>query len=125
MGRERIFFLEVEHVEARDAVLADVAGVAADFLVAAGAEREVARAGEDNGADFGIFVGKVEGDEHFLHGLRAEGVAHFGPVDGDFGNTSLIRSFVSDVLKFARGGPHGGSVNDPRPARNPAIMAIF
>ena len=33
--------LQVEHVQARDGVLADVAAVAADLLVAAGAERLV------------------------------------------------------------------------------------
>ena len=111
-GRERIFFCKIEHVEARDAVLADVAGVAADFLVAAGAEREVARTGEDDHADLRVLVGEVEGVEHFHHRLRAEGVAHFRPVDGDFGNVPLIRRFITDVLEFTHGGPHGGSLDD-------------
>lgn len=38
LGEGADFFLKVEDVEAGDAVFADVAGVAADFLVAAGAE---------------------------------------------------------------------------------------
>ena len=49
--------LQVQHVEARDVVLAHVAAVAADLLVAAGAERlvlvtaAVVDAGQDDDAD--------------------------------------------------------------------------
>ena len=102
------FFLQIEHVEARDAVLTDVAGVAADLLVAAGAKREIASTGENDGSDFRVLVGEVEGDEHFLHRERAERIAHFRAVDGDFGNAPFIRGFITDVLEFAHGGPHGG-----------------
>ena len=107
LGNAADFFLQIQHVEPRHAVLADVAGMAADLLIAAGAEREVARAGQDDHADLGILMGEVEGLQQFLHRLRAEGIAHFRPVDGDFGNFPLIGGFVTDVLEFTHGGPHG------------------
>ncbi len=47
--------LEVEHVEARHAVVADVALRAAHALIAAAAKRLVAGAGQDDDADRGIF----------------------------------------------------------------------
>ena len=51
LGQVADLALQVEHVEARHAVVADVAAVAAHALVAAGAEGLVARAGEDDDAD--------------------------------------------------------------------------
>jgi hypothetical protein len=57
LGRVRICALQVEHVQARHAVGADVAGVAAHALIAAGAERQVALAGEDDHADLGVLAG--------------------------------------------------------------------
>ena len=59
LGRAPDLDLEVEDVEAadallRDLVVADVAVVAADALVAAGAEGLVALAGEDDHADLGV-----------------------------------------------------------------------
>jgi hypothetical protein len=62
LGQGADFFLEIEHVEAGNAVLADVTGVAADFLIAAGTEREVAGAGEDDGTDLGVLVGEIKRD---------------------------------------------------------------
>ena len=52
--------LEVEHVEAADAVVADVAVVAADALVATGAERVGPLAGEDDHADVAVVAGLLE-----------------------------------------------------------------
>ena len=43
--------------------LGDVAGVAADPLVAAGAERPVALAGEDDDPDLGVLAGQLERGE--------------------------------------------------------------
>ena len=65
LGDGADLFLQIEHVEARHAVAADVAGVAAHLLVAAGAERLVALAGEDDDADRRILMGEVEGRPAF------------------------------------------------------------
>src|SRR5690606_2981898 len=51
LGQAADLLLQVEDVQARDAVAADVAGVAAHFLVAAGAEGVGPLAGEDDHAD--------------------------------------------------------------------------
>ena len=80
--------LQVADVEAADALLgdlvvADVAVVAADPLVAAGAEGLVARAGEDDRADLGVVAGRLEGVAELDQRLRPEGVADLGPVDRD------------------------------------------
>ena len=104
-GEGADFLLEVEDVEAGDAVFSDVAGVATDLLVAAGAEGFFAFAGEDDDADGGVFVGEVEGGKELADGLRAEGVADFGPVDGDFGDGAFVSGFVTDVFEFGFGGP--------------------
>ncbi len=89
--------LQIEHVQARHFVFADVAGFAAHLLVAAGAERLVAGAGEDDDADIEVFAGVDEGVDHLGDGLGAEGVAHVGPVDGDAGD-AVGRLFVHDVF---------------------------
>ena len=57
--------MEVADVEPADALLgdlvvADVAVVAADPLIAAGAEGLVARAGEDDRRDLGVVAGRVK-----------------------------------------------------------------
>ena len=48
--------------------LADVAGLAADLLVAAGAEGFVAVAGEDDHADVGVVAGEREGVDQLGQG---------------------------------------------------------
>ena len=80
--------VEVADVEAADALLgdlvvADVAVVATDPLVAAGAERLVAGAGEDDRADVGVVAGAVERVAELGEGLRAERVVDVRPVDRD------------------------------------------
>ena len=78
--------LELQHVEAVDALGVLVAGVAAHLLVAAGAERQVARAGQDDHADAAV-VGRVaQRVHHFLHRQRREGVADVRAVDRDLGD---------------------------------------
>ena len=101
------FFLEVQHIETGHAVRADVAGVAADFLITAGAEGEVTGPGEDDDADGGVFVSEVKSRQQFLHGQRTEGIAHFGPVDRDFGN-AIFGFVIGDVGEVLDVVPHGG-----------------
>ena len=107
--------LEVQHVEARDIVLAHVAAVAADLLVAAGAERLVlgtpvmVGAREDDDADARVVARDRERVVELVHGERRERVAALGPVDGDLGNA--IAGFVDDLAvclaRLPRGIAHG------------------
>ena len=86
LGQPPDLDLEVEDVEPADAVVADVAVVAADPLVAAGAERLGPLAGEDDHADRGVVAGALEGVQQLEQGPRPEGVAHLGPADRDLGD---------------------------------------
>ena len=92
--------LQVGDVEAAErGALGDVAGVAADPLVAARAERLLALAGEDDHADLGVLAGRLERGGDLDQRLRAEGVAHLGPVDRDLRDP--VRLLVADVLVLA------------------------
>ena len=73
-----------------------VAVVAADALVATGAEGLVARTGEDDHADAGVVAGPVERVLQLEQRLRPEGVAHLGPVDRDLGDP--LGGVVEDVV---------------------------
>ena len=97
--------LQVEHVEPadallRDLVVADVAVVAPDALIAAGAERLVALAGEDDDADLGVVARLVERVRQLEQGLRPERVAHLGPADRDL--RDALGGVVADVVVVAR-----------------------
>src|SRR4029077_13628855 len=73
----------------------DVAVIAPDALVAAGAERLGAGAGEDDHPDLRIVPRRLESAGHLEHGRRPERVAHLGPVDGDLGDA--VPGLVDDV----------------------------
>src|SRR5581483_8892946 len=92
--------LEVQHVQAADALGVDVAVVAADPLVAAGAEGLRPGARQDHDADGGIVARRLEGADHLEDGRRAERVADLGPVDRDPGDA--VPGVVEDVLVLAR-----------------------
>ena len=77
-------------------VVADVAVVAPDALVAAGAEGLGALPGEDDHADVVVVAGPVEGVGQLEEGLGPEGVAHLRPADRDLGDP-LRRGLVADV----------------------------
>ncbi|MNC17688.1 hypothetical protein D3C75_655770 [compost metagenome] len=70
--------------QADQAAAVVLAGVGA--LVATGAERLVAGAGEDDDADGLVPAGAVEGVDQLQAGLAAEGVVAIRPVDGDGGD---------------------------------------
>ena len=102
--------MEIEHVEARHSITANVSGVATHFLVAAGTEREIALAGENNRADLRILMRYVEGAEHFRDRQRTEGIVHFRAVDGYFGDRAVVRRLVTDVFEVIFGNPHRGLI---------------
>ena len=117
--------LEVEDVESGHAVRADIAAplVAADFLVAARAERELTvglgvGAAEEHHADAGVIAGIGEGLEHFGDGVGRERVAPVRAVDGHAGDSGGL--FVDDVLEVPASFPldfgrHGHNLQE-RPA---------
>ncbi len=105
--------LEIEDVEPADALLgdvvvADVAVVAADALVAARAEGHVALAGQHDHADLGIVTRDVERMRQLEQGLRAERVAHLWPADRDLGDA--FGRVVRDVAVVTRAVPLDGGV---------------
>ena len=114
--------VQVAGVEAADAlagdlVVADVAVVAADPLVAAGAERLLAGAGEDDRGDLDVVARPAEGVAELGQRLRAEGVAHLGPVDRD--PRDRLGALVEDVLVLAGGAPLDRGVELARAAVRP------
>ena len=97
--------MQVADVEAADALLgdlvvADVAVVAADPLVAARAERLGAGAGEDDRADLGVVASAGERVAQLGERLRAEGVADLRPVDRDLGDP--VGLLVEEVVVLGR-----------------------
>jgi len=90
--------LEVEHVEATDALLVNVAIVASDLLIAARGERLCAFPGEDDDADRRVVPGHLEGLDQLACRERSEGVAHLRAVDGDLRDP--VGVLVADVGPF-------------------------
>src|SRR5690606_36498872 len=79
--------LEVEHVEVVSAFVVLVSTVVAtDLLIATGAERLLAEAGEYDGADMIVIAGIGQRLPHLFDGAGAEGVAYLRAIDGDLGN---------------------------------------
>ena len=81
------------------AVVVAVAVVAADALVAAGAERLGALAGEHDHPDRRVVASQLERACQLEQRRRPEGVAHLGPVDGELGDAA--GSLVANVLPLA------------------------
>ena len=98
--------LDVEDVQARDAVFADVTGISTYLLIAAGAEGERSFSTKDDDTHVRIFMQDIERDEHLLHGLRTEGIAHFRPVDGELAD-AVFGFLKLDVFEGLDRGPHG------------------
>ena len=98
--------MEVADVEAADAaggdlVVADVAVVAADPLVAARAERVVAGTSEDDRADLEVVAGPVEGVAELAQGRRPERVVDVGAVDRNPGDA--VGGLVDGCLRSLAG----------------------
>src|SRR5262249_6948196 len=87
--------LQIERIEPRHAVLADVAAMPADTLVATGAERLVACAGENHYADLSVSATQLEGVDQFVERVGPEGIAHLWAVDGDLADA--LRLLEDDV----------------------------
>ena len=85
----------VQRLHVHGALIPGIAAVPALLLVAAGAERLVAGAGQHDHADRRIPVCVDERVGQLGDGLRAEGVPHLRPVDRDPGDAVLL--LVQDV----------------------------
>src|SRR3954447_22762677 len=100
--------VQVADVEAPDAllrhvVLAYIAVVSANPLVATGAEGPIAGPGEDDRRDLGVVPGAGEGIAELRQSRRPEGVVNLRPVDRDL--RDRVTSLVEDVLVVALGPP--------------------
>src|SRR5262249_10468660 len=83
LGGAPALHLEVEHVAPPDTACVEVPVVAADLLVAAGAERLGPGPGQDDHADARVVAGDVERVRKLEQRGGTERVTHLGPVDGD------------------------------------------
>ncbi len=93
--------LELEHVQARNPALADIAGLPADPLITTGTEGELAVlgrpvAGEEDHTDLRILPGVLERLLHLEKGVGPKGVAHLRPVERDARDTVAL--VVRDVF---------------------------
>ena len=112
LGQPAHLDVQVGDVEAPDAGRAGgvrhlVAGVAADVLIAAGAEGVRALAGEDDHADLGVLASALERVGDLDQRLGPEGVADLRAVDGDLGD-AVAAQLVADVGVVALRGPRHG-----------------
>src|SRR4029450_12385910 len=95
LGQPADLDLQVEDVEAADAVFVDVAVLAPDALVAAGGEGLGALPGEAHHAHAGVGAGPLERVGQLVQGLGPERVAHLGPADGQLGDA--LGGLVADI----------------------------
>ncbi len=100
-------------------VVVEVAGVAAYALVAAGAERLAALAGEDDHADVGVLARILQRVGDLDHGARTERVSDLGPSDRDLRDALVgaARLLVADVREVAAGGGRRGDPGDAHRAK--------
>ncbi len=101
--------LDVEDVQARNAVFANVTGIATHLLIAPRTEGERAFPTKNDDTHIRIFMQHLQRDEHLLHRLRTEGIAHFRPVDGELAD-AVFGFLKLDVFEGFDRGPHGGRV---------------
>ena len=99
--------LKFQHVQPVDSLIVLIAGIPAHALIAAGAKRLFALAGQNDHADVEIIAGVLQRRFHLFHRQGPERVAHFRPVDGDFGNA--FRLVILDVGKLAGFNPIDGA----------------
>src|SRR5690606_16506908 len=112
LGAAPHLHVEVGDVEAAGGTLVGlVPRVAPDPLIAAGAERLAALAGQDDDADRLVVARDRQGARDLLDRLRPERVVDLGTTDRDLGDP-VLRGLVTDVGPVARGGPltHGFTV---------------
>src|SRR5271169_4213685 len=104
LGQTSNLDLQVQDVQAPHAVLGDivvahVAVVAANTLIASGAKGVGAGAREDDDPDRNVVARTFESASQLKQGLGTKGVAHLRSVDGDPGNA--VTHFVNDVAVVA------------------------
>src|SRR5579863_1565518 len=97
-------FLQVERVQARHSIAANVSAITANTLIPAGTEGLIARACENDHANLRVFATGVEGIYQFCQCLWPKGIAHLWPIDGDLADApgffkNDVR-VVADLLPF-------------------------
>lgn len=98
LGHGADLALHIKDVQARDAILADVAALTAHALIATSTEGVLTLASEDDDADALVVTGVVKGSDKLLDRTRAEGVSDARTVEGDLGDP-LLALLVLDVLE--------------------------
>ena len=107
-----------------------VAGLAADPLVAAGAEgplavlRAGAVAGEEHAADVGGRARVLQDAQQLVDGVRPERVEHVGPVEGDPDRAVLAGPVVGQVGQVLEAGDRRPSASGSKISRTPSIALM-
>src|ERR1700687_1029392 len=86
-GKVLYRLLQIEGIQTRYTVSANIASVASNALIAARAERLVTCASEDCHAYLRVFTAQIEGIDQFCECFWPERIAYFGSVDGNFSHT--------------------------------------
>jgi naphthoate synthase len=109
--------LEIEDVQARDAVVADVAALASNALIAARAKGVRALARQDDNADLGVVILTGAGKDAFCSGgdqkvrgtggyVGSDGVPRLNVLDLQRQIRSLPKPVIAMVAGYAVGGGH-------------------
>ena len=78
--------LEIQNVQTRNAVAADIAAVAANLLVSSGAEGIFSLAGKNDDTDVFVVTSVCQSRFHFSNGQGTECIAHLRTINRNFGN---------------------------------------
>ena len=95
--------VQVEHIQAGNAIFVDVSADAFHFLVASRTKCFVPGPGKDDNTDVSAFTADIYRIQHFKISLRAKRIINFLTINGDFGNT--FEKFKPDVFVFFNCGP--------------------
>ena len=78
--------LEIQNVQTRNAVAADIAAVAANLLVSSGAEGIFSLTGKNDDTDVFVVTSVCQSRFHFSNGQGTECIAHLRTINRNFGN---------------------------------------
>ena len=92
--------LEIQNIQTRNAVSADIASVAADLLVSAGAKGVLTLTGKNDDTDVFVVTSVCQSRFHFSDGQRTECIAHLRTVNRNLGNP-FFRFLVKNIFEIS------------------------
>src|SRR6266849_7764165 len=101
LGKILNHFLQVERVQARHAIAADVATMTSNTLIPARAERLITRACKNDHPNLGVLATGIESIYQFCQRFWPEGIAHCGSVDCNLSHAlGSLKNNVCVVTNF-------------------------